>query len=169
MKVCRILIADRDPHTHTRVCHALKELRLPRYVDAVDFRVERAATSEEAIQRIARNAPHIVVLEHHAPGLDSCAILRTLKRDYPHTTAIVAATRPSIPAAVQAIQLGAAEFLAKPLSAPQFREILADAVTHHMRDLAHSDCPPARSPARTLMRIPAALARLATTAVSLHY
>ena len=143
----------------------------PGFRDTVCFQVEAVASDDEAIQRIAVEPPHIVVLEYRAFGLDGLKILEALKEFQPNTTAIVATLRPSIPAAVEATKLGALGFVAKPLSEARLRELLCQATA------AQLDCSeqprrfstaPLRDTVHTLAKLPAALAHLATTAISLY-
>lgn len=188
----RVLIADSDPHMHLFVKQALTgfDLALANQLP-VRFKVDWAATDADAIQQIRVAQPHILVTEHWTPRLDGVKILESLRTDREttanvshkrishapvqrddSTVAIVAATCPSIPAAVQATKLGAFDFLAKPLSTQQLRDVLTKATSHQMGCegvAVWSSAQQRHSPVQVLSRIPAALAQLASTAVSLHW
>lgn len=166
----RILIADSDPHMQAFAKRTLADYRLnlPGQCD-VQFTTECVSTDEDAIHRLAIDPPHIIVMEHWAPRLDSLKILQALQNGPERTLAIIVATRPSIPAAVKATQLGAFDFLAKPLTEQRIRDVLREATAQQIGYVEESlhDCP--HNPTQILSRIPAALAQLATTAVSLHW
>jgi len=170
----RVLIAERDPYTQQFVKRVLcdLQLQLAGSGEGVCFTTECVSTDADAVRRLQLDPPDMVVLEHWAPGLNGVEILKSC-RDYSHnTTAIVAATRPSIPAAVEAAKLGAFEFLAKPLTEQRLREVVTEATAQQLGDVVSLDCPSGDATANTvsfLSRIPAALAQLATTAVSLHW
>ncbi len=169
----RILTADSDPHMHAFVQQALAgfRLRLPTERN-VRFTTECVSTDEEAIRSLTLDPPDIVVTEHWAPRLDSLRILEAIQKNCCDTLAIIAATRPSIPAAVKATQLGAFDFLAKPLTKQRLRAALLEATSLQMDCVAEAEYPSEErlpKPIHPLMRIPAALTQLATSAVSLSY
>jgi len=170
----RVLIADSDPHVQAFVKRVLRDLRLQLAGsgEGVRFATEGVSTDDEAVLRLQLDPPDVVVTEHWAPGLNGVEILKSC-RDYSHnTTAIVAATRPSIPAAVEATKLGAHEFLAKPLTERSLREVVTEATAQQLGDVVSPDCSSGDAIGSTtsfLSRIPAALAQLATTAASLHW
>lgn len=167
----RILIADSDPHMQAIVRRALAtfRLRLPGDHDDVRFTTECVSTDEDAIHRLAIDPPHIIVMEHWAPGLDSLNILEAIQKPLGAPLAIVIATRPSIPAAVKATQLGAFDFLSKPLTEQRIRDVLREATAQQIGYVEESLHDSPHNPTQILSRIPAALAQLATTAVSLHW
>ena len=101
----RVLTADSNPHMQALVKRALAGFRLsiPGERD-VRFTTECVSTDEEAIRRLTLDPPDVVVTEHWAPRLDSLKILEALQNRRHDTVAIIAATRPSIPAAVTPIR-----------------------------------------------------------------
>lgn len=170
----RVLTADSDPHMQTLVKRALAgfRLRIPGDRDGLRFTSECVSTDEEAVRRLAIDPPDIVVMEHWAPRLNSLKVLEALQKKPGDTVAVVAATRPSISAAVKATQLGAFDFLAKPLTEQRLREVLREATAQQMGYVEELGCSIHDRPhtsAQMLSRIPAALAQLATTAISLHW
>ncbi len=168
----RVLIADSDPHMQAFVKQALagRRFRVPGNRRRVRFTTESVASDTAAIQRLAVDAGDVLVVEHRAPGVDGLKVLEALRNLQPRTAAIVAAAHPSIPAAVEAAKLGAFAFLAKPISEKRFHDVLLAAVRTRMECEERRENPlkaPAQSTAGALNRIRAALAHVATAAVSL--
>ena len=170
----RVLIADGDSHVQAFARRVLDDLHLQLVAkgEGVCFTTECVSTDDDAVLRLQHDPPDVVVLEHWAPGLNGVEILKS-RRDYSHnTTAIVAATRPSIPAAVEATKLGAYEFLAKPLTEQRLREVFTEATAQRLGAVVSTVCSSGNvieNATSILSRIPAAIAHLASTAVSLHW
>lgn len=170
----RALIADRDPHMQAFVRRALAKfrVRLPELGDVVRFTTHAVSTDDGAIQELTVDPPDILVMEDWAPRLSSIKILEAMQSLHPTTVAIVAATRPTIPAAVAATKQGAFEYLAKPLTRLRFLEVVVEATAAQMGCVSEPDCSSEngiQNTARNLSTIPATLANFAATAASLYW
>ena len=77
------------------------------------FAFERAET---ALAELAQNTPAIVITDYRLPGMDGLAFLQAVKEMIPEAAAIFITAFGSIELAVQAMQNGAADFIAKPFS-----------------------------------------------------
>ena len=80
------------------------------------FEVTSAGTGFEALQQIETHAPDLVLLDIRMPGLDGIETLKVIKKDNPRTHVIMITGHGNIDTAVQAIKLGAYDFIEKPLS-----------------------------------------------------
>ena len=80
------------------------------------FEVTSAGTGFEALQQIETHAPDLVLLDIWMPGLDGIETLKVIKKDNPRTHVIMITGHGNIDTAVQAIKLGAYDFIEKPLS-----------------------------------------------------
>lgn len=90
---------------------------LGRALDRRGFEVHRAADYEEAMI-IAREIPmHLAVIDLRMPGEDGLELLRDLLDEQPDLEAIVLTGYGSIATAVDAVRLGAANYLQKPADA----------------------------------------------------
>lgn len=76
---------------------------------------ETAADGREALQKIERFEPDVVLTDLKMPHLDGLGLLRAAKAEYPHLAFIVMTAFGSIDTAVEAIRLGAETYLTKPL------------------------------------------------------
>lgn len=109
----RMLIVDNDPMQARVLTRALRSRRF----EVVSVRGRAAAINAAKIVQ-----PDFVVLEQHLDGDSGLALIRPLKALNPDVAVLVLTAGASIPAAVDAIKLGACNYLAKPAYA---EEILA--------------------------------------------
>ncbi|MDN4051979.1 diguanylate cyclase [Massilia sp. YIM B02763] len=105
----KVLVADDDPINR----QVLAELLKPEYT------VLLAKNGEQALERAARHAPDLVLLDVMMPDLDGYEVLRRLRAD-PHTEQIAVIfisglDRPEDEA--NGLKMGAADYIAKPFNA----------------------------------------------------
>ena len=72
-------------------------------------------SGEEALKVLARNPVDVVILDVRMPGMDGIETLRALKKDYPLTEVIMLTGHASVEAAVEGMELGAFDYLMKPM------------------------------------------------------
>jgi two-component system nitrogen regulation response regulator NtrX len=80
------------------------------------FEVITAQNGYEALQMIGRTSPDLVLLDIWMPGLDGIDTLKEIRRDNPNLPVVLITGHGSVETAVQAIKLGAYDFIEKPLS-----------------------------------------------------
>src|SRR5689334_2691749 len=113
MSAPNILLVDDEPSV-LRYAKTLLEID--------DYQVETAASGEEAMQRIQRGpAPNLIVLDVVMPGLDGLQTLEKCKRIRPEQKILMMSCLNDTMKVVQAIKLGASDYLTKPFQPPQFR------------------------------------------------
>ena len=100
-----ILVVDDDP--------GLREL-LAEELGGADYRVLTAASADEAIERIGRDAVDVVVTDLRMPGPSGVDLCRDVVRLFPEVPVILMTGFGSMDAAVEAIRAGAYDFLTKP-------------------------------------------------------
>src|SRR5205085_10308604 len=83
------------------------------------FHAVTAADGEAALDRIASEQPAVVLLDRIMPGLDGIETLRRLKAIAPEVPAIIVTGYGDTSSAVQAMKLGAYDYLTKPLQIDQ--------------------------------------------------
>jgi two-component system KDP operon response regulator KdpE len=108
----RILVVDDEPAFVRAV-----ETNLRKH----DFRVERAATGEEALDAYVRHRPDLVLLDLGLPDLDGLQVIRSI-RTRASTPIVVLSARGAEGDKVAALEQGADDYLTKPFGA---RELLA--------------------------------------------
>jgi DNA-binding response OmpR family regulator len=85
--------------------------------------VDQAADGGAALGRIRRSPPDLVLLDLSMPRMDGMALLTRLSQQWPRVTSrlVVMTANGSVRAAVQAIRLGASDFLEKPFTPDDLR------------------------------------------------
>src|SRR5215471_14460993 len=113
MTAPNILLVDDEPSV----------LRYTKTLLEVDnYRVETAASGEETIQRMHRGpAPNLIVLDLVMPGMDGLQTLASCKKIHPEQKVLMMSCLNDTSKVVQAIKLGAADYLNKPFQAPQLQ------------------------------------------------
>jgi len=103
----RILIVDDEP---------MKRSVLEDELGAVGYSVVTAANPMEAAQALARSPFEVVVTDIRMPGQDGLSFLREIKKQNPTQAAIVMTAYGSIETAIEAMKIGAFDYLQKPFS-----------------------------------------------------
>ncbi len=80
------------------------------------YRISVAASGEEALEEVRRDAPDLVLLDVWMPGMDGLAVLSEIKKSLPLLPIIIISGHGTIETAVKATRMGAFDFVEKPLS-----------------------------------------------------
>ena len=87
---------------------------------------------EAALQRIAADPPQIVVLDMMMPGLGGLEVLRLIKKNHPGIPVILLTGRGSTKEGIDGMDLGAHDFLMKPVKIEALMEKMKEAVEQSM-------------------------------------
>jgi len=117
----RVLVAEDHPRTR----HAWVEL-----IASWGFKVEAAEDGQRAIDLLASFEPHILLLDLKLPVKDGLGVLSEIRQRGISITTIVISGEGDIPDAVQAIKLGAYDYLRKPVDPPRLRQTLNNLSEH---------------------------------------
>ena len=100
----RILIVDGDELE----CHSLQTV-----LHAAGFEVV-LATGEDAMERLDEREIHLVLTERCLPRTDGFSLLWCIKADHPSVPVVVMTTDDAVASIVEAMRLGAEDYLVKP-------------------------------------------------------
>lgn len=107
MSVSRILIVDDEQGIRRSLSGLLSD---------EGFETSGAADGEQALAALREESPNLVLLDIAMPGRDGIAVLEELRRDWPQLPVVMMSGHGTIETAVRATQLGAFDFIEKPLS-----------------------------------------------------
>lgn len=96
------------------------------------YEVEAASSGEEALQILEQASFDIVITDLLMPGMDGCELVRRIKTLRPDQDVVVATGVVDVRSAVQAMRLGAADYLLKPFDAETLGAVL-DAILQARR------------------------------------
>ncbi len=95
---------------------------------ALGYEVLTAASGRSALDQVARYSPDAVILDLFLPDISGLEVLKELKTSRPSLPVIMLTGLADIPKAVEAIQMGADNFLTKPFENDHLLVILRHAV-----------------------------------------
>jgi two-component system response regulator FlrC len=126
--MARILVCDDEAGIREFATDAL---------EAQGHDVVQAPDGRTAAKLLDERGFDVVLTDLRMPGLDGMALLRKVREEQPETEVIVLTAHGTVGNAVEAMKLGAFEYLAKPLSGPdELRLVVARAVERRgLRDL----------------------------------
>ncbi len=91
------------------------------------YQVLTATNGEEGVHLFGRETPPVVVTDIQMPGLSGYDVLKRIKEQSPETLVIVITAYGTVEKAVEAMKLGAFDYLTKPFSRDELRMVVAKA------------------------------------------
>ena len=104
-----ILVVDDDPDFRELVAEILA---------AEGYLVRQAASAEKALDALTAGPVQLVLTDQRMPGLDGLELTRRVRAASEPPEVIVMTAFGTIPQAVEAVRLGAADYITKPLESP---------------------------------------------------
>ncbi|MBI4431811.1 MAG: response regulator [Candidatus Omnitrophica bacterium] len=93
------------------------------------YEVVTATSGEEALRKIEKERPQVVLLDIKMPGKDGIDVLRELKQKFPKVKVIMVTAVETSDKIEQAIKLGADNYITKPLSLEYLEMDVKDKIT----------------------------------------
>jgi two-component system, NtrC family, response regulator AtoC len=143
------------PETESKcVLIADDEINIRRVLEAIlrrdGYDVVTAANGDEALAGMRRGV-NTVITDLKMPGLDGMGLLKRLSAEYPDVPVIMITAHGSVESAVEAVKLGAFDYVEKPFDQEQIRQIVAKAMRTHM--LSRRDARPEETASRGRFRL----------------
>jgi two-component system, NtrC family, response regulator AtoC len=157
-----VLVVDDEEGVRSFVAEAL---------ETAGHRVVQAADGNEAARLLDARSFHLLITDLKMPGMGGMALLRKVKAEQPETEVLVLTAHGSVEGAVEAMKLGAFEYLQKPLSGPDELRVLVERAAERfdlrsLRDRAageEPEVPPLTYGAPAMAQVVAALRKVAPT------
>jgi two-component system response regulator FlrC len=111
----RILVVDDDDGVRSFVAEALES-------DGHDVR--QAADAREALRRMSAESFHVLLTDLRMPGLDGIELVRRARADQPELEIIVLTAHGTVETAIEAMKLGAFDYVQKPVESPSALRLL---------------------------------------------
>ncbi len=93
-------------------------------------RVETAEDGDAALEKIVPAEFDLVVSDLHMKDVDGISVLRAAKNKNPYTEVLILTGRGTVASAVEAMRLGAYEYLTKPIDLQEFRLKVTQVLEH---------------------------------------
>jgi DNA-binding response OmpR family regulator len=124
----RVLLVDDEANLRQTMARILHQM---------GCEVTTAADGAEALQRLEAAPYDLVYLDIRLPGMDGLQVLRQVHDRYPQLAVVLLTAYASISSAVEAVRLGATDYLIKPITPEALiartRTILTDQAIQHRR------------------------------------
>jgi two-component system phosphate regulon sensor histidine kinase PhoR len=115
----RILVVDDE----LTVCKSIRQVLIRE-----DCEVDMAQSGEEALRKEAEKPYDVMIVDLMMPGLSGLDLLKMLKARNPKARIIMVTGYPTMKNTLQAMQLGAMDFLPKPFLPTTLRNLVASAL-----------------------------------------
>ena len=94
--------------------------------------VDMAASGREALEKLSQTPFDLLFVDIRMPGMSGLEMLEKAKAAYPHTIVIIITAYGSIESAVQAMQMGASDYLVKPFK-PDYLALVMEKIDQQLR------------------------------------
>ena len=116
-QVERILIVDDDPSMRTALMESVRRL---------GFDVQGAVDGADAVERVSRYKPWLVVTDLKMPRLGGLDLIKEIKSRSPHTLMVLMTAYGTVETAVEAMKYGASDYILKPFSTDLLERVIAN-------------------------------------------
>jgi len=111
----RILVVDDEENTR---------LALTRLLSREGYEVKTAANGLEALSSLRNNPAELIITDLNMPEMNGLSFLRELNREYPASNVIMITAFGEVESYLEALNLGAFEYLNKPLRLEELRKVM---------------------------------------------
>ena len=94
------------------------------YLESLEISVHQASSGEQALVEIEKTIPDVMFLDVYMSGMSGLQLLKLTKTKYPQLKVIVMSGYATEEVAKEAIDLGAFDFMNKPIELEQIIDIL---------------------------------------------
>jgi DNA-binding NtrC family response regulator len=120
----RVLLVEDDPTSRKLLQRAL---------ESVPYEVDPVATGEEGLSCLGAQVYDLALFDLNLPGLDGMSLLAAATAQQPDAQLIMITGDASVETAIEAMRLGAYDYLRKPLSIPELLVVLERALEERER------------------------------------
>jgi DNA-binding NtrC family response regulator len=96
------------------------------------LRVSTAASGEDAVAKVDDQSFDLIVLDLAMPGIDGLETLKRIKAKQPDAEIIMLSGQGSIKTSIEAMKLGAEDFIEKPVNISELMEKISEAKNKRM-------------------------------------
>lgn len=119
MKLERILVVDDE----IVVCRSVKKI-----LEKKGYRVDMVQRGKDALDLIERENIDILIVDLKMPGMDGIVVLKNVKERHPDITVLMITGYATVETAVEAMKLGAFDYIPKPFSPAELSIIVEKAL-----------------------------------------
>lgn len=117
MKQNNVLIVDDEKNIRLTLSQAISSIN--------DLNPDSAMNGEEALDKLKKKEYNLILLDLKMPGMDGMEVLRQVRTQRPDIKIIIITAHGTIDSAVEATKLGAVDFIQKPFTPKEIRDIVS--------------------------------------------
>ena len=114
-----VLIVDDEPIVRESIRDWLQD---------AGYQVATAETGEQALEMVEKQDFSVMVLDIRLPGKTGITVLKEVKAERPWIKSIIITAYPSAETAVEAMKLGAVDYLIKPFAPDDLERLIREAL-----------------------------------------
>lgn len=114
----KILVVDDE----INVCKSIRKA-----IISEDYEVDTALSGEEALKKDKETLYDLIITDLMMPGISGMDLLTSLKTTRPEASVVMVTGYPTIKTAVQAIKIGAFDYIPKPFTPQELRTLISRA------------------------------------------
>lgn len=115
MSNSRILIVDDEKNLRLTMTMCLEPL---------GYEIGTADDGEDALRQLDNQEFHLILLDIRLPGMDGLDVLRRVVKQHPDIPIVMVSAHGTVESAVEAMKLGAVDFLQKPFTPQELRTVV---------------------------------------------
>src|SRR5262245_48952391 len=101
---------------------------LQRTLEVAGYEVIPVSSGEEAIDLLKEDDVDLVLTDKRLPGMDGVELVRRVKAEHPDLAMVVMTAHGTIESAVEAMRIGAADYLVKPFESAEVVMVVRHAI-----------------------------------------
>lgn len=144
MSSSTVLVVEDDYDLREALCETL---------DLENYDYVAAESGAKALELLSDNDFGLIISDVNMPGMDGVELMEKAKLEYPSLPVILMTAYGSVSKAVSAIQLGAADYIAKPFEPKSLVEKIQTYLTQYHPEVEQEDGPIAHDPSSKQMLV----------------
>lgn len=121
----KILVIDDEKNIRLTLNKCLEE----------DYKVVTAVNGEDGLDKFSQEEFEVVLLDMKLPGIDGLEVLEKIKTEAPATKVIMITGFGSVETAVETMKLGAVDYLRKPFTPEEIRDIVSQVINRQQEEV----------------------------------
>jgi DNA-binding response OmpR family regulator len=126
MSLPHILIVDDDTSVRATLAYTLK---------SAEYELEAVGGGAEALRKLAESAYDLLLLDLHMEPINGMTVFQAAREIDPHMVVIILTGYSTVESAVEALRLGAFDYLFKPVTIETLRQRVREGLQHRQRAL----------------------------------
>lgn len=109
-------------------------LTLSQAIEALGLEIDTAINGEEALTKLKEKEFGLILLDLKMPGMDGMEVLHQVSKIRPDIRIIIITAHGTIDSAVEAMKLGAVDFIQKPFTPKEIRDLVSRVIDREFLD-----------------------------------